>query len=217
MSDEIKKMWQIIAVGNNSILELRAFHYEDKSSVRKKIFYATDFSSIDELKNAFENLALEWNKQGFNIYTTLNPISSTFGGGSAGDDDIDYRDLLLIDIDRRGNTKVPATEQEVKAAKSLADEIVVYLDTLGWPKPIQVMSGNGAHAYYVLDQLENDDETKALIKLTLKNLARRFNNPEVHVDTGVFNAGRITKVPGTIMRKGEQSKERPYRMATVYA
>jgi hypothetical protein len=32
----------------------------------------------------------------------------------------------------------------------------------------------------------------------------------------VFNASRITKVVGTVARKGLESEDRPYRMARVY-
>ena len=78
------------------------------------------------------------------------------------------------------------------------------------------MSGNGWHLYYELDELINDSETTELIRQTLKLLAKRFNNALAHIDTVVGNASRITKVPGTIMRKGEESESRPFRMAVLY-
>ena len=136
---------------------------------------------------------------------------------SARDKDILYRCLLLIDIDRAGVTKDPATDEDIEAAKSLAKEIAKYLADKGWPKPTQVMSGNGWHLYYKLDQLSNDDDTTELIKRVLKQLAKRFNNSNVNIDTVVYNASRITKVPGTIMRKGKETPDRPFRKAVVYA
>jgi hypothetical protein len=78
------------------------------------------------------------------------------------------------------------------------------------------MSGNGWHLYYRLDQLSNDDDTKSLIHNVLKLLAKRFNNSVVNIDTVVYNASRITKVPGTVMRKGEETEDRPYRKAVMY-
>jgi hypothetical protein len=145
----------------------------------------------------------------------MNPINPNFQGGSAKDTDIAHRNLLLIDIDRAGATKNPATDDDIKAARSLAKEIANYLADKGWPKPTQVMSGNGWHLYYKLDQLNNDDETTSLIRKALKLLAKRFNNSVVNIDTVVYNASRITKVPGTIARKGEETEDRPHRKAVV--
>jgi len=49
----------------------------------------------------------------------------------------------------------------------------------------------------------------------LHDLASRFDNSVVGIDKAVFNASRITKVPGTVMRKGQETPERPYRVAEV--
>ena len=214
MNSEIKKIWTLIELHQESIVELRAF--ADKKSPVVKHFYCTDFQSLDELRAAFEQAALKLNNDGFNIYTVMNPIKTDLQGRSARDKDIACRTLLLIDIDRAGATKNPATDDDIAAARRLAQEIAKYLADKGWPKPTQVMSGNGCHLYYKLDQLTNDDDTTELIKRVLKQLAKRFNNSDVNIDTVVYNASRITKVPGTIMRKGEAAEGRPYRKAVVY-
>ena len=216
MSGPISEVWKIIDGGDESALELRAFHYQDKSKVISRVFNPVEFESVDLMKREFELLAFDLNTKGYNIYTTMNPIEPNFQGKSARDKDIKHRDLILIDIDRAGTTKNPATRDEVKAARSLAKEISTYLNDQGWPKPTQVMSGNGWHLYYKLDQLNNDDEIKELIQRVLNQLAKRFNNSVVNIDTVVYNASRITKVPGTFMRKGEETEDRPYRMAVVY-
>jgi hypothetical protein len=78
------------------------------------------------------------------------------------------------------------------------------------------MSGNGHHLYYVLQDVPNTPEATSTVHQVLQNLAARFDNANVKIDTSVFNASRITKVPGTIMRKGAESLLRPYRMAVVY-
>lgn len=214
MNSEIRETWNLIELQQNSIVELRAF--AEKKSPVVKHFYCKDFQSLDELRVAFEKAALKLNNDGFNIYTVMNPIKTDIQGRSAKDRDIACRTLLLIDIDRAGETKNPATDGDIKAAKSLAKQIVKYLGDKGWPKPIQVMSGNGWHLYYKLDRLSNDNDTTELIKRVLKQLAKRFNNSEVNIDTVVYNASRITKVPGTIMRKGQEAPDRPFRKAVVY-
>ena len=216
---EIKNTWRIIEVCGNSVLELRAIWPKGVGvSQPPKVlhFYSRDYDSVDGLKAAFEEEALRLNREGFNIYMVMNPIRPDFSGpGAAKDSDIKYRDLLLIDIDRAGDTSCPATQAELDAAKDLAARVRAFLTELGWPTPIEVMSGNGSHLYFVLSEIKNDEEAAALIRQTLVGLAQRFNNGLVAIDTTVFNASRITKVPGTIMRKGVATEDRPYRMAVV--
>lgn len=215
----IKKMWQIFAVGEGSVLELRALWPKNFPGNRPpKVIQmrACDYVSIEALQANFEDKALLLNAQGYNIYMVMNPIRSDFTGpGAAKDADILYRDLLLIDIDRVGDTSHPATQAEVDAAKSLAYQIRTQLSATGFADPVVVMSGNGYHLYYVLDQLPNDSDTEAAISTVLKRLAKAYDNDIVGVDTTVYNASRITKVPGTIMRKGIATADRPYRMAEV--
>jgi len=47
-------------------------------------------------------------------------------------------------------------------------------------------------------------------------LAIKFDNDVVCVDRNVFNPSRITKLPGTLARKGQATEERPYRIASVF-
>ncbi len=216
---ELKKTWGLIAVGESSLLELRPLwpkgipDYKKAPSVH---FSVKDFESIAACKVAFEAKALELNQQGFNVYTVMNPIQPDFNGpGAAKDVDIRHRDLLLIDIDRVDDTSRPANQAELDAAKELALEIRDYLADRDWPKPIVLMSANGYHLYYILEGIPNDLESASLVRRFLKNLSNRFDNAVVGVDTKVYNASRITKVPGTIARKGIETHDRPYRMAEV--
>ena len=215
----LKKTWRLIAVGESSLLELRPLWPKgipDYKKVPSVHFSVKDFESIAACKAAFEAKALELNQQGFNVYTVMNPIREDFKGpGAAKDDDVRYRDLLLIDIDRVGDTSCPANQAELDAAKVLALEIREYLAERDWPKPIILMSANGYHLYYILEGVPNDFDSASLIRQFLKNLASHFDNGLVGVDTVVYNASRITKLPGTIARKGVETHDRPYRMAEV--
>lgn len=209
---EIKKLWYIKGTDSNSILEMRAI--KGKETIIKT-FKGTRYKDTSALKQAFEDEALRLNQQGYNIYIVMNPIKESFTGYSAGDDDIEYRDLLLIDIDRAKKASEPADQAELDAALALANDISEYLKAQGWDEPIRMMSGNGYHLYYVLNQLPNDVQHRNLVTETLRELANHFNNSVVKVDTVVFNASRITKVPGTIAYKGTETQTRPYRMARV--
>lgn len=214
-AEEIKNLWRIKAVNPKSIIELRAIK---PSAIITALFKGNDYNSVDDLRLAFELEALRLNGLGYNIYIMMNPINTSFKGQSAKDNDIEYRDLLLIDIDRHKtrnsvNVLVPANEDELEAARILAEKVSLYLKDGGWKDPFKVMSGNGYHLLYVLDNEPNTDEVRDDIKGFLKDLAAAFDNDVVKIDTSVFNASRITKVVGTVAYKGEESADRPYRMA----
>ena len=49
--------------------------------------------------------------------------------------------------------------------------------------------------------LPNDAPSATLVENVLKALAEMFDTPAVHIDTGVANASRIIKLPGTMTRK----------------
>ena len=213
-AEEIKNLCKIKITGATSVLELRAIKKQawQDAEIITKLFRGKDFNSVHELRLAFEQEALRHNAKGFNIYVVMNPINDSFIGSSATDKDIAYRDLLLIDIDRH-DTKNPANDIELEAAEALADKVASYLKDGGWQDPIKVMSGNGYHLYYILDHVANTDDIRDAIKDFLKDLAVAFDTDVVKIDTSVFNASRITKVVGTIAYKGEESADRPYRMA----
>jgi hypothetical protein len=215
---EVQKMWLIIGTTESSILELRAIWPSGMQPAKPALtihFRAGNLGGIDTCKSVFEAEALRLNALGYNIYIVMNPIVPTFAGSAVKDEDINYRDLLLIDIDRAQKAKQPATDEEVHAAKQLADTVMTYLALNDWPEPIRVMSGNGHHLYYVLPAMANDEESKQYVQSLLKSLAAEFDNETVKIDTTVFNASRITKVVGTIARKGLESEGRSYRMAVV--
>jgi len=217
--NEIKKVWHILALGNDSVLELRALWPKgvpSKKAVVVEHIYARNYQTLDDCRGAFEAMALQLNASGYNVYTMMNPIHPQFSGGSpARDADIQYHDLLLIDIDRTGDTSCPSTQADLDAANGLANQVREFMTTNGGGDPIKVMSGNGYHLYFTLDGIDNKKEDTALVQGLLKNLAVRFDNEYVAIDTSVYNPSRITKVPGTIMRKGMASEERPYRCAVV--
>lgn len=170
---------------------------------------------IDALKSAFEQKALQLNARRFNTYIVMNPLREDSTSKSVNDIDIECRRLLLVDIDRAHKALAPATDDEVEAARVAAMKIQKFTSTLGLSQPIMVMSGNGYHLYYRLEDLPNTEESKNLIVRTLGNLAKRFNNDLIRVDTSVSNASRITKIPGTMAFKGTETQDRPYRKAQI--
>jgi hypothetical protein len=154
-----------------------------------------------------------WTARG--TYLTLNPLKPDLDK-TAKDADVLGRHLLLVDVDAvRAVAGVQnATEAEKQSAIELGYAIRDFLGGLGWPQAIVIDSGNGCHLLYWI-QLPNDDESRDLVKAVLAELARRFDSDTAKVDTGVFNAARISKLPGTVVRKGPACPERPHRVARL--
>ena len=168
------------------------------------------------------------------VYFTLNPVNPALMARAANrlrertdlatsDKDVTRRRWLLIDVDYTRPTGISATDDELKAAGAVARKIKAYLeDELGWPAGVLVHSGNGGHILYRID-LPNDDASRDLLKNVLLALAGRFDVEDadgtltVHVDTGVFNAARIAKVPGTMACKGDNLPARPHRRSRILA
>ena len=151
--------------------------------------------------------------QAAGVYYTLNPVRLDLKDGAAAKDkDITGRRLLLIDVDPVRPADTSATEAEKARARTMADSIRVFLCGLGWPKGALSDSGNGFHLIYAID-LPADDE--GLVKKVLQALAARFDTPDCKVDTTVSNPSRICKLPGTMACKGENTPDRPHRMARV--
>jgi DNA primase len=128
--------------------------------------------------------------------------------------DIIARRYLLIDVDREDTTQ-PASMEELTEVVGVARDIQRHLcEEFGY-KPIRVFSGNGCHLYLPLANLPNTKENGEYCHSILLSLAREFNTDSVKVDTSVADAPRITKLPGTVARKGLESEGRAYQLARV--
>lgn len=168
--------------------------------------------------------ALDVGQQANGVYFTLNPvvtncgrpcdnsIRSVIGGQSIGDAQIAKRRWLLVDLDPKRPSKCSSTDSEKQLAFSIAQAIKSALADKGWPEPVLADSGNGYHLLYRID-LPADDQ--GLVKKVLLWLDQLFSNEKVEVDTKVDNPSRIVKFYGTQSRKGNHTKERPYRFSEV--
>ena len=171
-------------------------------------------SNLDAAVRAVQDLA---DDKG--VYITLNPVPADLSGACR-DTKILCRKHILIDCDRsqaiksRVGADSNATDAEKEAAKRVADAILRDLTDRGWPRPIMLDSGNGWHLVYAVD-LPNDHLSKTMVKKALDTLQSLYGNDEVEVDTSVFNASRISKLPGTWVRKGSHTEQRPHRMARL--
>jgi hypothetical protein len=160
------------------------------------------------------------------VYVTLNPIDPRLlaraqnkviphAKHTTADADVLRRRWLPIDCDPVRPAGISSTDAEHAAALSRAREIEAWLHAeFGFPSGIVSDSANGAHLLYRIDT-PNDDASRTLIESVLKALSKKFSDSEVSVDLTTYNAARIWKVYHTVARKGENTKDRPHRMAVV--
>lgn len=219
----IKRFFERI-LSPDQVLEIRALEVEDGRFARNYSGYF-DGSSLDQLATAVVRLG-----DAKGVYFTPNPVVAPVlarcshklkpckaGAVYTQDSEIARRRWLLVDLDPTRVAGISSSDEEHTAALERAELVQAALTEAGWPEPVRLDSGNGAHLMYRIDE-PNDGHsgpTHDLITRCLKALEARYSVPAVKVDQSVHNASRIWKVPYTWARKGEDVPERPHRMGRV--
>jgi len=179
---------------------------------------------FDDSSKAAVLIAKE-NKKWPGIYVTANPVQpaliarnhNRFDYGATvttADHEIEKRRWFLLDLDPVRPAGVSSSDAELEDTTQLADAIVNWLSSIGWPEPYVAMSGNGIHIMYRVDE-PNDAPARVDFEFATKMLSSIWSTAAVLVDTTSFNAGRIWKVYGTVSGKGSSTKERPHRVAKL--
>lgn len=154
---------------------------------------------------------------GLGIYFEINPVN----GGivrKARAVDVLKRRWLYVDVDPIKPEEFKdqsASDVEKAGAGDVCDSVNAYMQEQGWPAPVIVDSGNGFGMFWRCD-MPADDIVKATYKRWLATLADKFDGEAGSIDTAVYNADRLAKLPGTWARKGGQSDDRPHRPSRVY-
>jgi hypothetical protein len=202
----------------SDVVELRAFPKGGKKRTDAGYF---DSAHWDQLVAD----AVQLNERGAAVYVTLNPVTpqllgrynnriEPFATATTTDKQILRRRWLLIDLDPKRPAMTSATQAQLDAAKNTATAIYKHLASLGWPAPIVAESGNGYHLLVAID-MTNDAESSDILKGVLNALGDMFDNEHVQVDRGVFNAGRICKLYGTVANKGDDTTDSPWRLSSI--
>ncbi len=153
---------------------------------------------------------------GIGIYVRLNPVPINLGR-CAKKADISNRRWLYVDIDPlkpESEKDNPATDQEKEDAKSVGASVNEYLESLGWPAPVVLESGNGCALLYRVE-LEATAGIQSLYRKFLLTLQNRFADQPGVIDGSVHDATRLIKLPGTWARKGQCTDDRPYRPCRI--
>ena len=130
------------------------------------------------------------------------------------DTDIREERVFLADVDPVRPADIAATEEEMAAARQVAEAVQADFAARGVPSVIAA-SGNG---YYVLVRPTPQPMTAARASARaalLRHLSARFSTERAHVDVKVGNPARIMKVLGTLSIKGAHSPDlgRPHRLS----
>jgi archaellum biogenesis ATPase FlaH len=159
----------------------------------------------------------------YNIYFTINKVNPACYGreqkdkivqrpkNTTNDSEIIGRDWVLVDLDAKRLSGVCSTNEEAIKAHKKGQEVYKFLMDNGFYEPVVVFSSSGIHLYLKCALINNDENTK-LVKRFLEALSMLFSDEFVDVDTSVFNAARISRLPGSFSCKGASNdKERPQR------
>lgn len=128
------------------------------------------------------------------------------------DNDIGGYQWILIDADPVRPGGVNASVPEKEAVRKIAGAVMMKLMAMGFKEPVVADSGNG---YHLLFKIHAATEERQTIADFLSVLDIWFSTDAVKIDTSVSNPARITKLYGTMARKGANTTERPYRVSRI--
>lgn len=146
-----------------------------------------------------------------NIHTTFNYFNID-NKVSVGDIDIKRIKFILLDIDPVRTSGTASTDEQKEEAKKVFDNCLQYLEDNNIQYYYTFDSGNGYHALIPID-IECTKENISIIKDLLYHLDSKFSSERAHVDKGVHNPSRITRLYGTLNTKGIQIKPECCRMS----
>lgn len=128
------------------------------------------------------------------------------------DQNIEGRKWIMLDFDTERAAGVGSTDEQWQEARAVALKVYDFLKAQGFYDPIVTHSGNGVHIYIRVN-LANNDDNKKLIERFLHAMSMMFSDEKVKIDLAVANAARITKLVGTMAKKGTNTANRPWRMS----
>tara|TARA_R110000803_G_scaffold163913_1_gene227658 strand:+ start:31534 stop:34386 length:2853 start_codon:yes stop_codon:yes gene_type:complete len=117
-----------------------------------------------------------------------------------------YFRALWMDIDCGPTKGVPDDKGVIKGyldQQTGLDELKKFCIAVGLPKPILVNSGYGVHAYWLLEETVSRREWEPLAN----RLRELCVEQGLIVDSSVFEASRVLRIPGTFNFKQEEPKE----------
>lgn len=212
--EQIYKWWSI-------------FHTEGETTEIRALgdsgTYSGYYKSID---NAIKDIEYLDSKENLQIYFVINAFDEgcysriqrekiTFKPKSTtADADIVGRKWLMIDLDPKRTAGISSTNEELEYAHRKALNVYHFLRDNGFYDPVVCLSGNGYHLMYSC-KIACSEQTDKLIERFINAIAMLFTDDKVDVDRKCKNRARLSKLYGTVARKGANSTERPWRTSKI--
>jgi len=122
---------------------------------------------------------------------------------------------FLIDFDPEKPAKgMSSSDEEKNEAYRLASVVDAYLQDMWGVVPAFCDSGNGYHLIFRID-MPNEKGSVEVLKRVLASLSAEFSTEKCSIDPKTFNPSRLTKLYGTIARKGDPVEGRPHRKSEI--
>ncbi len=198
-----------------SVVELRALKVDGVYGSGTLSGYFNDAAALVDAAQKVDGKAR-------GVFVTLNPVDPALlarannrvkkPDATSSDSDITRRRWLMVDLDPTRPSGISSTDAEKSASEAVMKDVGRYLRTYGFANPVVADSGNGYHLLYRVDLLPEDG---GLIKRCLEALAFRFDTDAVTIDQAVSNPARMTKLYGTLARKGDATGDRPHRRSRL--
>jgi hypothetical protein len=207
---EIRRTFELIK-GDNALIEVRIINGKKTISG----YFKNVDNLITELKKYdIGNIYFIFNKIKDECYHREQKERFIADVRTTGDADIEAREWLLIDIDGKRSAGISSTNDEKSEVRNVALQVYQFLKDSGFPEPISADSGNGYHLLYRI-KMKTSKENDKLISDFLMALDLFASNEHAAIDKKVGNESRITKLYGTVARKGSNSQERPHRESRI--
>lgn len=198
----------------SGLLEVRALKHLDKQ-------YTPSRTEPCEKRDKLVSQALQWNKEGRNVYYCGNPVRPDYRdarGHAVCDTDIPRRIHMTMDFDSiKPDPDAPATLEQANKAFDAGVRVCKELHD-GWkfPAPMSMFSGNGGQFRWAIDA-PNDEATYDLIKSYYLACAEIWPEELIgaKIDHQMVNASRLSRFPGSINYKKFATAELPNRRAEL--
>lgn len=199
---------------DNGLTEVRCLKVPKKGTI----------SGYFDKESAFLGAARQLSGQGIGVYVTLNEpapvlllrrrnrLEPYVHDTCTKDEEIVRRRWLLVDCDPVRPTGISSSREEIEMSVLRARDIREFLRGHQFPEPVLASSGNGVHLLYPF-AVPNSEAVLRANEDLLRYLEARFGDEQVSIDRSTFNAGRLVRLYGTLVKKGDDSPERPHRIA----
>lgn len=124
---------------------------------------------------------------------------------------------IVIDIDAVRTKGLASNDLELAEADRVADEIKANFKLQGFELSAKMMSGNGYQLWFTIPKIVLNEANRGKVEKKLqqlqKNIQKQYANESTVKIDNIGDLPRIIKVAGTLSIKGENSFDRPFRVA----